>query len=74
MRASMCILGMEAQGRRRPNRKSGMFTRPSEMASHCQDLDLQGGHRSPGLLTDADSNPVEVGRRYASKVRAWESQ
>lgn len=74
MRASMCILGMEAQGRTRPNRKSGMFTRPSEMASHCQDLDLQGGHRSPGLPTDADSVPMEVGRRYASKVRALESQ
>lgn len=53
----MCILGLGAQGRTRPERKSGMFTDSSETASHCQDSDLQCGHCSPGEVIDAIAFP-----------------
>ena len=71
---SMCILGLGTRGRTRPKRKSGKFTDPSATASHCQDSDLQCGHRSPGELIDATAFPWGVSRCYSSKVGVWESQ
>lgn len=57
MCVSLCILGLGTRGRTRPKRKSGEFTDPSATASHCQDSDLQCGHRSPGELIDVTAFP-----------------
>lgn len=66
----MCTLGVEAQTRIRPRKKSGMFPSLFGTASHCEDLDLRCGHHSPGELIDAYSMPVgEADKWYSSKVR-----
>lgn len=57
-------VGVEAQGRIRPRKKSGMLTNPSGTASHDEDPDLQCS-RSPGELIEADSIPVGAVRHVA---------
>lgn len=54
----MCIFAMEAQGKIRPRKRSGMLSNPSGTTSHDENLDLQCGHCSSRMLIEVDKIPV----------------